>query len=599
MRFKIVLFSLLFISILAAQVDLETIISQDEETSYPTELMEFLQNIRKKPVNINTIIEEDLYLFPWLTEIDVKKILEYRKSHKINKISDLRKLNISNKTINEIKNYITFKTVSRYKIQQISRAEFHQQKQNYPSTLKYFQKTILDLKKLKIGFISQKDEGEKDPLDFYSYFIEYTTDNFLKKCLIGKYRLALGQGILFASKLGTSKSGAATSTPIKKFHPIKPYTSSYEIWEMEGAAANLRFSYFNLIPFFSKTSLSTNLDTLDQITSFNESGIHHDENKKNNVKEMIYGLAAKLKWRDHSFGLNFANLNFDHEFSNSAQKSEYAAISIDFILNRSSYPAFGEFACTQDKIAGVLGGKFGENKLRHLLLFRYFEKDFPTWHGNPFSSQSRFDNEVGLYYGMTIIPLERVKINCYFDLWSFPGTRYFEKMPTVGSEQYIQVERKFKVNSLRLTVQHKNKEKYISLDQAKIRDFARTTFKIDWWQIITNLRFKTRCELVTEYLPEDKIHESGILAYEEIRWKIEKFTMIGQVTVYHSDVLHYMYEHNVDGIMQNSVLNGDGIYSYFVFKYNLFKSMELQFKFSDHWNTKDKLQMYLQVVSNF
>ncbi|MBT3754869.1 MAG: hypothetical protein HOG24_01175, partial [Candidatus Cloacimonetes bacterium] len=91
----------------------------------------------------------------------------------------------------------------------------------------------------------------------------------------------------------------------------------------------------------------------------------------------------------------------------------------------------------------------------------------------------------------------------------------------------------------------------------------------------------------------------GILVYEEIKWKIEKLTLIGQISVYHSDVLHYMYEHNVDGIMQNSILKGDGAYSYFVFKYNIFKDIELQFKVSDHWNTKDKMRLYLQVISSF
>jgi len=69
--------------------------------------------------------------------------------------------------------------------------------------------------------------------------------------------------------------------------------------------------------------------------------------------------------------------------------------------------------------------------------------------------------------------------------------------------------------------------------------------------------------------------------------------------VYHSDVLHYMYEHNVDGIMQNSILKGDGAYSYFVMKYNILTNVELQFKVSDHWNRKDKMQIYLQVTSNF
>ena len=60
-----------------------------------------------------------------------------------------------------------------------------------------------------------------------------------------------------------------------------------------------------------------------------------------------------------------------------------------------------------------------------------------------------------------------------------------------------------------------------------------------------------------------------------------------------------MYEHNVNGIMQNSILKGDGAYSYFVLKYNILEDIELQLKVSDHWNRNDKMQLYLQVISSF
>jgi len=599
MRSKILLILFLLTTILFAEDSEEKLFSFEDETYHSTELSDLLQNIKKNPINVNIADEKEFSQIPWLSEKDIKKIISYRITDKITNLENLYKIGIDAVTINELEDYITFSSTFDLKLKQTSRVELHQPKQYLPSTLKYFQKTILNINNFKFGFISQKDEGENNLIDYYSYFVEYSNKNILRKLIIGKYRLALGQGILFAPKLGMSKSGAATSVPVKKFNPLKPYTSSYEIWEMEGAATNIKLSIFNFVPYYSNTAISANLDTLKCITSFNESGLHLDENKKNNVNEMIYGLATKYTLQDHSFGLNFAKINFDHNFTNHARKNKYSAISADFIINRNSFPTFGEIAYAQEKTAGVIGCKFGENELRHLLLLRYYQKDFPTWHGNPFSSQSRFDNEVGLYYGMTIIPFKRTKINCYFDLWSFPETRYFEKMPTVGSEQFIQLEKKFDTNSLRFTIQHKDKEKYISLDEAKIRDFERTTFRADWWQDINNFRFKTRCELVTEYLTNDDIHKNGILAYEEIKWKINKLTLIGQVTVYHSDVLHYMYEHNVDGIMQNSILKGDGAYSYFVLKYNILKKIEIQFKVSDHWNTKDKMRLYLQIVSSF
>jgi len=293
MRSKILLIFFLFTPILFAEDFEENIFSVDDETTHSTELSDFMQNIKREPINLNTVDENELAQIPWLSEKDIHKIVLYRKSHKIVNLEDLYKIGLNAVTINELKECITFHTTINYKLEQRSRYEYQQAKQYLPNTLNYYQKTILTLNNFKFGFISQKDEGEMDPIDFYSYFLEYTQENFLKKFILGKYRLALGQGILFAPKLGMSKSGAATSVPVKKFSPIKPYTSSYEIWALEGAAVNIELSSFNIIPFYSNTALSANLDTLSCITSFNESGLHFDEEKKDNVKEIIYGLATK------------------------------------------------------------------------------------------------------------------------------------------------------------------------------------------------------------------------------------------------------------------------------------------------------------------
>ncbi|MDA3813324.1 MAG: hypothetical protein PF570_03630, partial [Candidatus Cloacimonetes bacterium] len=164
---------MLLFSMLVAQVTLEMILSQEEETYYPTELVEFLQNIKNNPVNINTIAENDLYFFPWLSGNDIQDIILYRISRKITKLEDLTKIGIDASTVNELKDYITFRSAIDLKLKQTSRVEYHQPKQYLPSTLKYFQKTILTINNCKLGFISQKDEGEKNLFDYYSYFVEY------------------------------------------------------------------------------------------------------------------------------------------------------------------------------------------------------------------------------------------------------------------------------------------------------------------------------------------------------------------------------------------------------------------------------------------
>jgi len=586
----------------------EKLFSIEDDTYHSTELSETLDNIKKHPFNINKVSRSNLDKLPWLSENDIELILQFRKCKEINNFSKLAEIGINEITISELKPYLVFSSEKQFKITQISRAEFQEKNQYLPSALKYYQKTLVNFKNFNFGFISQKDEGEKDLLDFYSYFIEYNSNNFLKKAILGKYRLALGQGILFAPKLGMSKSAEATNIPIKKYKPIKTYTSSYEIWELEGATAQLKIGNFDLIPFYSRTFLSANIDTTTfKITSFNLSGLHYDEEEKDNVREDIFGTALNFNFKRNRIGINISKHKFNEEFADTETANDYSAIGANFYLLKNKYPTFGEIAFIEDKIAGVVGTKWGEDKIRQLLLFRYYDKNFPTFHGKPFSAQSaNFDNEIGLYYGITLLPFKKTKLNIYFDVWKFPETRYFEKMPTAGSEQFVQLEIQTKKNGFRFTLKHKDKEKLKTLDDvSQIRNFERTLFRFDWWQqVFPTLRLKTRCELVTEYFPQEDVFSKGILAYEQLRLKAGKLELITQIAIYRSDtepakVLLYMYENNVDGIMQNSIFSGDGIYSYLLLKYQVLRCSEIQFKIADRWNSEDKMKYYLQVVSKF
>lgn len=601
---RILLYLLLFSFLLTAEDGEEKIFSLEEETYHANETSEILTALQRNPLNINLASRSELQQLPWLSEEDIKSILQYRKQQQIKDFQDLERIGLSAITISDICKYIIFQPKEKVKFRQSLRLEFNEAKQDYTSALKYFQRMRLDYGRFQAGFLSQKDEGETDLFDFYSYHLSYCGRGMLRSLILGKYRLGIGQGLVFAPKLGMSKSAEATTVPLKKYNTLKPYTSSYEIWEMRGIAADVQFHSLQIIPYISLSALSANLNSDDRITSFNESGLHLDAAKKDNVIETIFGSAVQYNFYDHQIGLCLADFSFDHDFADAGKPAEYSAGSLYFMFNQNSYPLFGEVASLAGKSGGLIGAKFGENIFRQLILVRYYHKNLPTWQGNPFSTQSNFDNETGIYYGVTILPFLRNKINCYFDVWSFPKTRYFEKMPTVGSEQFLQWESHFTSNSLRFTIQNKNKEKYISLAEAKIRDQKRTLLRLDWWQKLMEITLKTRAEFVSEYLPEDGVFTSGWLMYEQLKWKTGRLEFIGQITVYQSDtspfkVKHYVYENNVDGVMQNSVFSGDGIASYLLLKYKIMSNLEIQFKVSDEWQVPDRMRLFLQVSGSW
>ena len=598
--FVLPVFIFFVFNILSAEDGAEKLFSLEEETYHSTELSNFLENMRKHPPDINKISKTSLQKLPWLSEGDIEKILRQRKKTRLSNWKQLETFGINKITLRELQPYLTFSSARNLHFLQVSRIELPEKNEKLSSSLKYLQKTVLQTNHFKLGFIFQKDGGEKNPLDYYSYFVAYSSRHFLRQIVLGKYRLALGQGILFAPKLGMSKSAEAVTIPVKKFAEIKPYTSSYENWFLEGFAAKFSAANFVAIPFFSKTKMTANLSDDGEITSFDETGIHFANEPKNNVVETVFGCEISKNLKQGNIGAVLSRLQFDRPFENSEISQEYFGGSVHYLLDFDEITCFGENAFAADKFAFVNGIKWGKGKLRQLLLIRFYKKYFPVWHGNPFSSQSGFDNESGVYLGTSFLPSSKTKLNLYFDLWKFPQTRYFEKMPTVGSEQFVQLELQAQKNSWRFTLQNKNKEKYKSVaGESKIRDFNRTLFRCDWWQFLSFGVLKTRLEITAEFLPENKVYQKGILAYEQLKMKRANFEIIARMAVYHSKVLLYMYENNVSGIMQNSIFSGDGIYSFLLTKYRIWKNFELQFKIADNWFAANKMKLYFQTVCNF
>jgi hypothetical protein len=597
-------FLLVFVCVgLSAEESEEKLFSLEEETYHANELSDLLFRLRNNPLNINSAGKKDLLQLPWLAEEDVDRILLLRRKTEINSLWQLKEIGIDEVTLSDIREFISLQPATRIRGKQQFRVEYNQKKKKIPSTLKYYQSQNFEFGNFRCGFLSQKDEGEKNLLDFYSYYLQYQSRNAIQNLIMGKYRLALGQGIVFAPKLGLSKSSAATTVPVKRFRNVVPYTSSFEIWELQGSAAEIKYKNLKLIPYVSSNHLSANLNEDCKITAFNESGLHLDPQKRKNVVESIWGTAIQIEHQKHQVGASFSRFRFDHEF-NSGHLSEYSAANIFFLSQINNFPLFGEAALIEDKFGVILGFKFGEQRLRQLLVMRYYEKNLPTWHGNPFSTQSRFDNEMGIYYGLTFLPFAKNQINLYLDLWKYPETRYFEKMPTVGSEQFLQWESHWGKNVFRLSLQHKFKEKYISLEESKIRDSERTMIRLEWRQNLGEFTFKSRSEIVFESLPEDDVNQKGMLFYEQIRWQKNQFEIVGQLTTFFTstypfNLRHYVYEYNVDGIMQNSVFSGDGAAFYVLFKYKVLSPVELQAKISDRLRSADNLRLYFQISANW
>jgi len=192
-----------------------------------------------------------------------------------------------------------------------------------------------------------------------------------------------------------------------------------------------------------------------------------------------------------------------------------------------------------------------------------------------------------------------MKINVYYDLWKFPQTRYFEKMPTTGNEIMLSIDLKLPEDQLlKILLKHRNKEKYISLEEGRIRDQHRNLIRVDWTQRFDFLSIRSRIEMISEYLPEENNYKRGYLYSQLFKYKIEDFACTAQIASYDADLLMYLYEYDVDGALDNSVLKGNDIYYDLLFSIKPVSSIKLQFKTSGLLKNKDKMDMVFQIITS-
>ncbi len=585
-RLLLIVFLIIFsLQIYADEEQMEKLFSTEEETYKITELYNHLQNLKKNKVNINDAKYQDLIMLPWLSPVQIENIIQFRKQKNITNKNQLKKAGISDDTIEEILPYISFRKSSPIYLQNRIRAEYKFDSE-YNSPTKFYQKHSISWKNCKLHFLSQKDEGEKDFFDFYTGSFSAERLGLFDKIIIGNYRLALGQGILFAPKLGLSKGGNATHQPIKHFSNIKSYTSTNEVYSLFGGAFKLRIGKFGIIPFYSDYKLDANIQD-GCIKSIDITGFHRTENekeKKDKVREKIYGTHLYYG-TTNQIGFTALHTKYNLPFSDSHFKQEQNIFGLDYNLKYYNFNFFGEGATANKKGSYLLGIFWEKDNFENLIIYRNYDKYFPAFHGNPFHTGGNFDNERGIYYGISFRPLARTKIDMYLDIYEFPKQKSRENMPTYGFDKFLQFEKSWKTSKICFTFHQKQSERWRTLlEESKIYQIERNTFRLDWKQVINSkIQIKLRGEYTFhQYKNADK-YDAGILLYQDFKFMFSpKLTNHIRICQYHTDdIILYMYENDLDGIMLNSQFKGDGIFGYILLKYDFGRHFSVQMKYAE------------------
>lgn len=611
-----------------------------------TILYDDLEYFITHPLAINHANRDELEQIPFLTDFQIQSLLEYREVYgKIMSVHELQYIHGFNKELlekispfittkdknekneNHIKNFFKY---GNHKL--LLRGERILEKQEGYAALehiddpdysgyigkpeKYYTKYRIYYKKnISLGFTADKDPGEpffkrnnKYGYDFYTAHLFYSGNGFIKKIAIGDYQVGFGQGLTLWSGFSFNKSPYVLNIK-KRPQGIQKYTSANENKFMRGLATTLSMGNFNFSLFYSQKPIDANVSVYDsvnntpiEVSSIQNSGLHNTHSlleDKNSLKETISGAHINYFHRYFNIGLSgvYTLFNADINPGDDIQdmydfnSSEITNLGLHYIfhVNNDIY-LFGETGICNGMNAGTVNGILMQwtSRINTSLLYRYYEKDFLSLHGNAFAENSFNSNEEGWYTGIELTPFKKWQIKGFADIFSFPWLKYRVNSPSTGVEYFIQANfHPEKEVKMYWRYQYQNKMENTERENVHIEyTVPETKSRLRYhiaYQINKKLTLKNRVQLL--WHQKENTHETGYLIYQDVQYAFQhpELACIFRFGLFDTDSYAsriYAYENDVLYSFSVPPYYGQGIRTYLLVKHSFKNDLTLETRYA-------------------
>ncbi|MCX6149357.1 MAG: helix-hairpin-helix domain-containing protein [Ignavibacteriales bacterium] len=610
---------------------IENLIEESTIDVEDSPLLDEFEMLKENPIDLNSAELDDLLKIPGIDLQSAKAILDYRKKvGHIFSITELYTIKELDKAI--LESAIPFLTVETKQTQ----TKIEKQSSKFYDRLNTFKlnvrsRIIKDIqtrkgfsenkfagsnyktynrfklqydKNIQIGFLSEKDAGERSLADFTAYHFDLKDFGILRRLVVGDYNLAFGEGLALSSPYGFSKGGNAVTSVIKSTKNIIPYLSSNENQFFKGAAFNLMYSNINLTTFYSNNKLDASIDSSSmEISSLVIDGYHRTENeiaKKQIVNELFYGCHLNYSVKDlFSTGLLFYHSEFNIPFQPSNPfdifGNNFNCFSFNYKLHLDNFFFSGE-AAWNNSLASINTVQLKlTNELTTVISIRSYPQDYFPLHSFGFGENSGSTiNEFGIYTGINF----KTKIgnfNFFFDQFKFPGATYNNPLPSKGIEFYLDYEVK-PIKKVELNLRYKNEQKEVAENfntEKKLYPRVIQSLKTEiGYQVSSAIKLKSRFDYTNYFITDAGINEHGYMFYQDIKYKPSKqFSLNLRMIYFQTDSYNsrlYEYENDLNGVLANPVLFGTGIRWYFLAKYQLQKLITISIKYSETTKPNEK-----------
>lgn len=435
------------------------------------EIYENLYSLYQNPLDLNRAGREDFSALFFLNERQINELLEHRQ--KFGPYLSLYELQaLEAFTLEEVRGLIPFVTVSQGFGDMRAKSIFKRAVDHYlvfradmtlekqrgfteekyaGSRQRYYTRYRLSRSKdFSAGFISEKDPGEKDFLDYTAFHVQLQNKGNLRNIVAGDYLLQWGQGLVFSAGYAAGKGGEPVYITRRSNLGIKPYNSLIENGGFRGLAATYRLGKFEVTAMVSRKRKDASAGEGakdDEFSSLLTAGLHRTEGEtggKGAVTEQNLGGNVLYTSKYVRLGFSVLNTRFDRDFRKRDLPYNFyefrgntnTVLGPGLSVSWHNFTFFGEAARSSSGGYGYITGLVGSlgRQVEVSLNHRNYRPDFHTFYGNAFSEGSRTLNEQGIYAGLKYRIKKEWELAGYYDSFRFPWIKYRVDGPSSGQD---------------------------------------------------------------------------------------------------------------------------------------------------------------------
>ncbi|MFW6327888.1 MAG: hypothetical protein ACOC2F_06195 [Bacteroidota bacterium] len=445
------------------------------------------------------------------------------------------------------------------------------------------------------GFTMEKDPGEtiKTGPDYISGYLKIEDLGWARTAILGDYHVSCGQGLILGAGFTLDKTGQVLSGNRIR-NGIYRHTSTAENHFFRGGAIEIERQNFWLTLFASHKKMDANLEytTKDKtkILSLPTNGLHNTQttlDNKNQLPESFLGLDISI--RKAKYELGFTGIFHDYHFPFKRKEAprdlyrfhqqKYTNKGFHYKWFEKNMVVFGETAFHQSTSWATINGLSANLKgnIKTMLIFRYFSPGYFSAYGNPFGGGR---NEKGLYTGLHYQFRPKWTIQGFYDVTRHLWWHYRTNGRTTDREYFLRLKyHRFK--KLTTYLQYKSNLKPLNhsgialIDYPINRDQQLFRFHTDYL-LTKKTRFQFRFDY-HHFRHQEK--EEGVMFYAGLKWNIKRpdLTFNTRIALFRTDGYNsriYSYENNLLYRFLIPAFYDEGTRSYLMVKWRITKGID-------------------------